>query len=182
VSPRIFPPDKGLFPVCSAVSFWNNWRRLSLKTSSASPAPPKLSRPSQVSPDTWLPRQRANGWATRKPPFGGPEQALEYLGSRTHRIAIYNQRLQSIENGNVTFQWKDYRNKDKQKSKTMTLASEFIRRFLIHTLPQGFPRIRHFGLLANRNRKAKLALCRKLMNNPILELLPGTTLLRPADP
>jgi hypothetical protein len=105
-----------------------------------------------------------------KPPFGGPQQALEYLGRYTHRVAISNQRLQSMENGNVTFQWKDYRNKDKQKSKT-----EFIRRFLIHTLPQGFPRIRHFGLLANRHRKAKLALCRQLLSNPILELLPDTT-------
>jgi hypothetical protein len=110
-----------------------------------------------------------------KPPFGGAQQALEYLGRYTHRVAISNQRLQSIDNGNVTFQWKDYRNKDKQKSKTMTLASgEFIRRFLIHTLPQGFPRIRHFGLLANRHRKAKLALCRQLLSNPILELLPDT--------
>jgi len=111
-----------------------------------------------------------------KPPFGGAQKALEYLGRYTHRVAISNQRLQSIENGEVTFQWKDYRNHDKQKSKTMTLASgEFIRRFLIHTLPQGFPRIRHFGLLANRHRKAKLALCRQLLSNPILELLPDTT-------
>jgi hypothetical protein len=69
--------------------------------------------------------------------------------------------------------WKDYRNKDQQKSRAMTLASgEFIRRFLIHTLPQGFPRIRHFGLLANRHRKAKLAICLELLRNPIVELLP----------
>jgi Putative transposase/Transposase zinc-binding domain len=111
-----------------------------------------------------------------KPPFGGARQALEYLGRYTHRVAISNQRLQSADKGQVTFQWKDYRNKDKQKSKTMTLASgEFIRRFLIHTLPQGFPRIRHFGLLANRHRKGKLALCKQLLSNPILELLPDTT-------
>jgi hypothetical protein len=110
-----------------------------------------------------------------KPPFGGPQQVLAYLGRYTHRVAISNQRLQSLENGNVTFQWKDYRTQDKQKSKTMMLASgEFIRRFLIHTLPQGFPRIRHFGLLANRHRKAKLALCRQLIGSPILELLPLT--------
>jgi len=112
-----------------------------------------------------------------KPPFGGPQQVLAYLGRYTHRVAISNQRLLRLEDGRVTFQWNDYRDKQKRKSKAMTLAAEeFIRRFLIHTLPAGFQRIRHFGFLANRHRKAKLALCRQLLLVPILDLLPS-----PAD-
>ena len=87
-----------------------------------------------------------------------------YLGRYTHRIAISNQRLLAIANGEVTFQWKDYRSPDKQKSRTMTLSDdEFIRRFLIHVQPPGFPRIRYCGFLANRHRKEKLALGRTLM-------------------
>lgn len=108
-----------------------------------------------------------------KPPFGGPQQVLEYLGRYTHRVAISNQRLQSMQDGNVTFQWKDYRANNKHNSKRMTLdCGEFIRRFLIHTLPGGFPRIRHFGFLANRHRKVKLKLCRELIRHPVLDLLP----------
>jgi hypothetical protein len=109
-----------------------------------------------------------------KPPFGGPQQALEYLGRYTHRVAISNPRLLSLRNGEVSFQWKDYRD---AKSKVMTVtAEEFIRRFLIHTLPPGFPRIRYFGFLANRHRTGKLALCRQLLSAPIGALLP-----QPAD-
>ncbi len=108
-----------------------------------------------------------------KPPFGGPQQALEYLGRYTHRVAISNQRLLAVRNGEVTFQWKDYRSKDRQNSRVMTLAAEeFIRRFLLHTLPPGFQRIRHFGLLANRHRERRLALCRQLLTHPVAELLP----------
>jgi hypothetical protein len=109
-----------------------------------------------------------------KPPFGGPAQVLEYLGRYTHRVAISNQRLLAVGNGQITFQWKDYRGRDKQKTRAMTLpADEFIRRFLIHTLPARFQRIRHFGMLANRHRKQKLALCRKLLSDPVSELMPG---------
>lgn len=109
-----------------------------------------------------------------KPPFGGPAQVLEYLGRYTHRVAISNQRLLAVGNGQITFQWKDYRGGDKQKARAMTLpADEFIRRFLIHTLPARFQRIRHFGMLANRHRKPNLALCRKLLSDPVSELLPG---------
>jgi len=98
-----------------------------------------------------------------KPPFGGPEQVLTYLGHYTHRVAIANSRLVSIEDGQVAFRWKDYRHHD--KTKVMTLAAnEFIRRFLLHTLPGGFHRIRHYGFLANGCRAAKLALCRRLLN------------------
>jgi hypothetical protein len=100
-----------------------------------------------------------------KPPFGGSEQVLAYLGRYTHRVAIANSRLTSIENGQVAFRWKDYRHHD--KSKVMTLAAdEFIRRFLLHTLPDGFHRIRHYGFLANGCRAAKIALCRRLLDEP----------------
>jgi hypothetical protein len=97
-----------------------------------------------------------------KPPFGGPEQVLKYLARYVQRVAISNSRLLSLENGRVTFAWKDYA--DGNQNKTMTLdAVEFIRRFLLHVLPSGFVRIRHFGFLANRKRKQKLALCRSLL-------------------
>src|SRR5271168_1293541 len=97
-----------------------------------------------------------------KPPFGGPEQVLKYLARYTHRVAISNRRLLSMENGCVTFGYKDYA--DSNKSKVMTLeATEFIRRFLLHILPRGFVRIRQFGFLANRARGKKLAHCRALL-------------------
>src|SRR6266851_820490 len=97
-----------------------------------------------------------------KRPFGGPEQVLKYLARYTHRVAISNRRLQSLENHRVAFEWKDYA--DRNQIKTMTLeAVEFIRRFLLHVLPDGFVRIRHFGFLANRVRKEKLERCRALL-------------------
>jgi hypothetical protein len=107
-----------------------------------------------------------------KPPFGGPAQVLEYLGRYTHRVAISNNRLLTIDEGQVRFRWKDYRHHDRQK--TMTLdAAEFIRRFLLHLLPAGFHRIRHYGWLANRFRAGKLALCRQLLEMP--PVLPSPT-------
>lgn len=97
-----------------------------------------------------------------KPPFGGPASVLAYLGRYTHRVAIANSRLINLTDGRVAFRWKDYRHHD--KTKVMTLdADEFIRRFLLHSLPDGFHRIRHYGFLANGHRAAKLALCRKLL-------------------
>jgi Putative transposase len=97
-----------------------------------------------------------------KRPFGGPEQVLKYLARYTHRVAISNRRLLSLADGRITFEWKDYA--DGNQIKTMTLeAVEFIRRFLLHVFPAGFVHIRHFGFLANRRRKAKLALCRSLL-------------------
>jgi hypothetical protein len=97
-----------------------------------------------------------------KPPFGGPEQVLKYLARYTHRVAISNRRLLSMEDGRVTFAYKDYA--DGNQSKVMTLeATEFIRRFLLHILPRGFVRIRQFRFLANRARGKKLALCRILL-------------------
>jgi hypothetical protein len=97
-----------------------------------------------------------------KPPFGGPQQVLEYLGRYTHRIALTNHRLVSLENGTVTFHWRDYRHHNKLKTRTLP-AEEFIRRFLLHVLPAGFQRLRHYGFLGNRARQAKLALCRQLL-------------------
>jgi hypothetical protein len=90
-----------------------------------------------------------------KPPFGGPGQMLTYLGRYTHRVAIANSRLVSLADGRVAFRWKDYRHRG--KAKVMTLdAHEFIRRFLLHTLPDGFHRIRHYGFLANGHRAQKV--------------------------
>ena len=100
-----------------------------------------------------------------KRPFAGPQQVLDYVGRYSHRVAISNNRLLDIENGQVRFQWKDYRHEG--QSKTMTLsADEFIRRFLLHVLPDGFQRIRYYGLLGNRYRKEKLERCRCLLGMP----------------
>ena len=119
------------------------------------------------------PLRQAEWVVYAKPPFGGPQQVLAYLGRYTHRVAISNQRLLAHQHDTVTFQWKDYRRHGRQKSRIMTLAAdEFIRRFLIHTLPDRFPRIRHFGFLANRHRRQKLARCRELLIHPVIEWLP----------
>src|SRR4029077_15504335 len=100
-----------------------------------------------------------------KPPFGGPASVLAYLGRYTHRVAISNSRLVSLTEGRVAFRWKDYRHHG--KTKVMTLdADEFIRRFLLHAVPDGFHRIRHIGFLANGHRTAKLLLCRALLAAP----------------
>ncbi|MCH7775234.1 MAG: IS91 family transposase [Gemmatimonadetes bacterium] len=102
-----------------------------------------------------------------KPPFGGPEAVLTYLSRYTHRIAIANSRLISLDGKKVTFKWKDYRAKDGDVHKTMALPiPEFIRRFLIHVLPQGFHRIRHYGLFANGGRVKNLARARELLCVP----------------
>jgi Putative transposase len=97
-----------------------------------------------------------------KNPFAGPQQVLDYVGRYTHRVAISNNRLIDIDNGQVQFHWKDYR--DDSQIKVMDLeANEFIRRFLLHVLPEGFQRIRYYGFLANRDRRKKLALCRQFL-------------------
>jgi hypothetical protein len=100
-----------------------------------------------------------------KPPFGGPAQVLDYLGRYTHRVAISNNRLLALQDGQIRFQWKDYR--DQGRRKVMSLAAEeFLRRFLLHVLPKGFQRIRQYGLLGNRSRAEKLARCRQLLAVP----------------
>jgi Putative transposase len=109
---------------------------------------------------------RKKDWvAYAKPPFAGPEEVLKYVARYTHRVAISNNRLLDIDDGKVQFRWKDYR--DDNRHKTMTLgADEFIRRFLLHVIPDGFQRIRHYGFLANGTRQAKLARIRQLMQMP----------------
>jgi hypothetical protein len=100
-----------------------------------------------------------------KRPFGGPRQVLKYLARYTHRVAISNRRLVSFQQGQVAFRWKDYARGS--RSRTMTLSGvEFIRRFLLHVLPTGFMKIRHYGFLANRRRTEKLAACRELLGPP----------------
>jgi hypothetical protein len=108
-----------------------------------------------------------------KRPFAGPAQVLDYIGRYTHRVAISNNRLVSMNDDKVCFRWKDYRDDNRQK--TMPLpAEEFIRRFLIHVLPKGFHRIRYYGFLGNRHRARKLDHCRELLRMAPVE--------PPADP
>jgi len=97
-----------------------------------------------------------------KPPFAGPQQVLDYVGRYTHRVAISNNRLLDIEDDQVQFRYKDYRNRSQQKVMTLS-ADEFIRRFLLHLLPDGFQRIRYYGFLSNRHREEKLEHCRQLL-------------------
>lgn len=109
--------------------------------------------------------RRREWWVYAKPPFGGPEQVLAYLGRYTHRVAISNHRLLALKDGRVTFTWKDYARGSQQRPMTLT-AEEFIRRFLLHVLPRGFQRLRQFGLLANRQRRDKLSRARRLLGDP----------------
>jgi hypothetical protein len=118
--------------------------------------------------DYLAPLREAEWVVYAKRPFAGPEQVLDYVGRYTHRVAISNNRLLDIAEGKVTFRYKDYRRGAQQK--TMTLqAEEFIRRFLLHVLPEGFQRIRYYGFLANRYREQKLARCRELLGMPAPE-------------
>ncbi|MBB5464235.1 hypothetical protein HDG32_000328 [Paraburkholderia sp. CI2] len=116
--------------------------------------------------DVWLAPLRACEWVVyAKRPFAGPEAVLAYLSRYTHRVAISSQRLLAFDERGVTFRWKDYRAKGHTRYKTMTLeAGEFMRRFLLHVLPGGFHRIRHYGLLANPVRRASLAKVRELLH------------------
>jgi hypothetical protein len=113
--------------------------------------------------NAWLtPLYEADWVVYAKAPFGGPAQVLKYLARYTHRVAISNQRLLDVSNGRVIFRYKDYA--DDHRQKTMTLsAEEFLRRFLLHVLPRGLVKIRHYGLLANRRRQASLECCRRLL-------------------
>ena len=117
---------------------------------------------------------RAMEWVVyAKPPFGGPGQVLDYLGRYTHRVAISNNRLLSEDQEQVRFRYKNYRAHQSQQKRTMTLAAdEFIRRFLLHTIPPGFQRIRHYGLLASRTKRTTLNHCRSLLGATHNDLLP----------
>jgi hypothetical protein len=118
--------------------------------------------------DRYLKPLRKIDWVVyAKEPFAGPEQVLRYLSRYTHRIAISNRRLISADQNGVTFKYKDYRLDGSARYKTMTITTgEFIRRFLIHVLPKGFHRIRHYGLLASGNRAANIARARELLAAP----------------
>ncbi len=117
-------------------------------------------------PDTlrsYLAATHKNDWVVySKPPFGGPEQVLKYLARYTHRVAISNRRILSLEDGKVSFSWQDYANGNRRRVMTLD-AVEFLRRFLLHVLPDGFVRIRHYGLLANCVKRKNLKLCRELL-------------------
>lgn len=107
---------------------------------------------------------RQKSWVVyAKKPFGSPRTVLDYLGRYTHRVALSNDRILNMQNGQVTFSYRDRKDRDRQKT-MMLEAHEFIRRFLLHVLPDGFMRIRHFGFLANRSKKQALAQCRKLLD------------------
>jgi hypothetical protein len=109
---------------------------------------------------------RAVDWIVyAKRPFAGPEQVLDYLGRYTHRVALSNDRLVDHDDGRVRFRWKDYADHDRLKVMALD-ADEFLRRFLLHVVPRGFMRIRHFGLLANRTRRTTLTQCRALLGQP----------------
>jgi len=116
----------------------------------------------------WLAPLRQCEWVVyAKRPFAGPAAVLAYLSRYTHRVAISNRRLLAFDERGVTFRWKDYRAEGRTRHKTMSLSSgEFIRRFLLHVLPGGFHRIRHYGLLANARRKCNLATARTLLHQP----------------
>ena len=117
--------------------------------------------------DHLAPLRRAEWVVYAKRPFGGPEAVLAYLSRYTHRVAIANSRLVAFNDAGVTFKWKDYRAKQQRRGKVMTLAvDEFIRRFLIHVLPSGFHRIRHYGLFANGGRAENIARARQLLHVP----------------
>ena len=128
-------------------------------------------------------RLRQTEWVVySKRPFGGPAQVLKYLARYTHRVAISNRRILSVEGGNVRFRWKDYAHGGKRRVMTLE-TTEFIRRFLLHVLPQGFVRIRHYGFLSNCSRKKKLELIRRLIP-PSSTREPAQTehTLEPAEP
>lgn len=117
----------------------------------------------------WLRRLEQTEWVVYcKPPFGSPQQVLKYLARYTHRVAISNRRLLSFHQGRVTFHYQDYRQVNPQRLMTLPTL-EFIRRFLLHVLPHGFVRIRHYGFLAHRSRKDKRLVCRRLLQHPAPE-------------
>ena len=126
-----------------------------------------LSEPGEFA--RYLSGPRHSEWVVyAKEPFGGPQQVLDYLGRYTHRVAISNHRLLSLTDEHVTFRWKDYRHPGRPRAMRLHVH-EFLRRFLLHVLPQGLQRIRHYGLLSNRLRATRIAACRHLLGAPPAE-------------
>jgi Putative transposase len=156
--------SQGCFVVCS----WNIWSKPLTRPNCTFSPRLNQSETSLHSWITWLLYARPNGWSTPSGLSPGPEQVLDYVGRYTHRVAISNNRLLDIAEDKVTFRYKDYRHDAQQKTMTVE-AEEFIRRFLLHVLPEGFQRIRYYGFLANRYREEKLARCRELLDMPAPE-------------
>jgi hypothetical protein len=137
-----------------------------------------LARPKAFA--AWIRQSFRQDWVVySKPPFGGADHALRYLGNYTHRVAISNHRLVALAHGKVTFRWRDSAHHNKRRLMSLTV-DEFLRRFLLHLLPPHFVRIRHFGILANRNRKALLPLCFHLLDSQAAQS--PSPILLPADP
>ncbi len=136
-------------------------------------------------PEAWarfVAALRTTPWVVyAKRPFGGPAQVLQYLGRYTHRVAISNRRLVDLQDGTVRFRWKDYADHDRAKVMALS-ADEFLRRFLLHVVPRGFVRIRYFGLLANRHRRASLARCRAVLAAPTPASVPESPPITSAAP
>ena len=132
----------------------------------------------------WLAPMRRCEWVVyAKRPFAGPQAVLAYLSRYTHRVAIANSRLVSMDEDGVRFRWKDYRDKGATRHKTMTLEpQEFMRRFLLHVLPRGFHRIRHYGLIANNARKENLAHARELLHVATAAVADAKTSNEPTQP
>ena len=117
--------------------------------------------------DSFVARLYRKDWVTYcKPPFENASKVVKYLGRYTHRVAISNNRILNAADGRVTFNWRDYKDGNKVKAMTVT-AEEFIRRFMLHVLPSGFHKIRHYGILASRDKSARILLCKQLTNTPI---------------
>ena len=175
---RWLPAKKGfLFPTCALSKVYRGKYLDYLKQSHADGelrfggSTTELANPGTFR--LFLAKLKTHDWVVyAKPPFAGAAQMLAYLGRYTHRVAIANHRLVSFENGEVRFRWRDYANGNKTKIMNLS-GEEFIRRFLLHTLPSGFVRIRHYGLLGNRCRHAKLARCRTLLDQTQPEPAPA---------
>jgi hypothetical protein len=152
-------------PVCSVGSFSNRCRRHSIPANCSSSAHWNHSGNGLRHLATLKKRE----WVVyAKAPFAGPEQVLDYVGRYTHRVAISDNRLLDMEDDQVRSRWKDYRQGDQVKTMTLT-ADEFIRRFLLHVLPNGLRRIRYYGFMGNRHRKERLAVCRRLLGMQVAE-------------
>ena len=122
--------------------------------------------------DSFVSEMYGKRWVTYcKPPFKNASKVIQYLGRYTHRVAISNNRIVELEGGNVTFKWRDYRDGNKNKSMSVP-AVEFIRRFMLHILPPGFRKIRHYGILASKDKSARIALCKMLTDTPVVAAAP----------
>lgn len=140
-----------------------------------------LTRPENLDAgfEAWLTEAVRQEWVVyAKPPFGGPAKVLKYLARYSHRVAISNDRLVALKDDAVSFRWKDYAHGNAIRVMTIE-AVEFIRRFLQHVLPKGFVKIRHYGFLANRDRRAKLALARQILSKSPTSTVPSTVVITP---